>query len=269
VSGFGENATVTAVDDGTAIITAASGNAEGTITVTVRRRPVAIVLSGPDSVVVAGTTTQLTVVGRDARNHDFTGLTDVRFATSNPFSVLVSQSGLVTALFSPFMPLRSTITATVSSDGTTLSATKQIDVGNPAPSVLDFAALLLPEGVRPEPVDGAGQGIIYLTRDGARVQYKMLWSLLTGPATSAHLHGPDGDDTVADVLVDLPLGTQTTTNGVLTGSFSATDIRAQGGRPAVSLDSLVTLIGTGFVYADLHTVRFVDGEMRGPIFKIR
>jgi len=69
--------------------------------------------------------------------------------------------------------------------------------------------------------------------------------------------------------VDLPLGTQTTSNAVLTGSFSATDIRPQGGRPAVSLDSLVTLIERGFVYVDLHTRAFVDGELRGPVFRVR
>lgn len=269
VSASNDSATVTAVDDGTAIITAEIGNVAGTITVTVRRRLVEILLSGPDSLVVAGDSTQLTVVGRDARQHDITGLTDVRFTTSNPLSVLVSSTGLATALFSPFMPLNSIITATVSRDGTTLSATKRIDVGNPAPSVFEFAALMLPESVRPEPNIGLGQGVIYITLDGARVQYKMLWSLLTSPAVSAHLHGPDGNDTVADVLVDLPLGTQTTTHGGLRGSFSATDIRPQGGKPAISLDSLVTLVGRGFVYVDLHTPTFVDGEMRGPVFKIR
>lgn len=269
VAGSGASATVTAVDDGTAVITAASGSTEGTITVTVRRRLVSIELTGPDSVVVAGDSTQLTLVARDARQHDITGLTDVRFTTSNPFSVLVSSSGLVTALFSPFAPLRSVITVTVSRDGTMLRARKQIDVGNPAPSGFDFAALMLPEAVRPEPSGGLGQGIIYLTLGGARVEYKMLWSLLTGPPTSAHLHGPDGNDAVADVLVDLPLGNQTTTNGVSTGSFSATDIRPQGGRPAISLDSLVTLVGRGFVYVDLHTAAFGDGEMRGSVFDIR
>lgn len=269
VAVFSDSARVTAVDDGAAVITAASGTVEGTITVTVRRTPVAIALSGPDSVVVAGTTSQLTVVGRDARQHDITRLTDVRFASSNPFSVLVSPSGLVTALFSPFMPRQATITATVPVDGGTLSATKQIDIGNPAPSVVDFIALMLPEAVRPEPSTGLGQGVLYLTLDGAQVRYKMLWSLLTGPAASAHLHGPDGSDAAADILVDLPLGTQTATNGVLTGSFTATDIRPQAGRPPVSVDSLVTLAGRGFVYVDLHTPGFRDGEMRGSVIGIR
>jgi len=75
VAGSGASATVTAVDDGTASITAASGGVEGVITVTVRRSVVSIELSAPDSVVVAGSTTQLTVVGRDARGAAITGLT--------------------------------------------------------------------------------------------------------------------------------------------------------------------------------------------------
>jgi hypothetical protein len=239
VAGSGTSATVTAVDDGTAVITAASGSAEGSVTVTVRRRVVSIELSGPDSVVVAGFTTQLTVVGRDARQQPIGGLTGVSFTTSNAFSVMVSRSGLVTALFSSFQPLSSIITATVTRDGVTLSAAKRIDVASGAPPVVDFSALMEPDGVRPEPVNSAAEGIVFLTLDGTRVQYKILWSLLTGPPISAHIHGPDGDDAVADVLVDLPLGNQVSPNGVFSGSLSATDIHPQGGRPAIALDSLL------------------------------
>ena len=268
VEGDGASATVTAVDDGTASIIAASGIAEGMITVTVRRRVVSIVLSAPESVVVAGSTTQLTVVGRDARDNPITGLTASSFATSNPFSVMVSPTGLVTALFSSFRPFSAIVTATVTRDGVTLSGSRRIEVGSAAPSVFDFSALMEPEDVRPEPVNSAAEGIIFLTLDGAQVHYKILWSLLEGPPISAHIHGPDGNDAVADVLVDLPLGNQTSTNGTLSGSFSATDIRPHDGQPAISLDSLVTLMGTpGMVYADIHTALFRDGEIRGSTFR--
>ena len=268
VSASGASATVTAFDDGTAIITAASASVEGTITVTVHRRLVSLVLSGPDSM-VAGDSAQLTVVGRDARQHDITGLTNVVFTTTNPFSVLVFPGGSVTALFSTFMPFSSLITATVTRDDTTLSAGKRIEVTSPAPSVFDLAALLLPEAVRPEPVIGLGQGVIFLTRIVERVDFKMLWSGLTSRPVGAHLHGPDGSDGVADILVDLPLGDQTRSFGVVTGSFSATNIRPQGGTPAISLDSLVSLIGGGRVYVDVHTPQFVDGELRGSVSRFR
>ena len=148
-----------------------------------------------------------------------------------------------------------------------LSATKRIEVSDPAPSSFGFSGLMEPTGVRPEPVNSAGEGIVYLTLDGARVQYKMLWSLLGGPPVSAHLHAPDGDDMVADVLVDLPIGEQTSRNGTVSGSFSAADIRPPGGRPAISLDSLVTLFRTpGLAYVDIHSTVFADGEIRGPVF---
>jgi hypothetical protein len=267
VVGSGISATVTAVDDGSAIITAASGSAEQSITVTVRRRVVSIAVSAPDSVVVAGLTTQLTVVGLDARQHAIGGLTGVSFTTSNPFSVAISPSGLVTALFSSFKPFSSIVTATVVKDGVTLSGTKRIDVASAAPSTFHFSALMGPESVRPEPVNSAGEGIVFFTRDGARINYKMLWSLLQKPPTSAHIHGPDGNDAVADVLVDLPLGSQPNTNGTFSGSFSAANIHPQGGKPAISLDSLFNLFQTpGLAYVDVHTAFFADGEIRGSIF---
>jgi hypothetical protein len=267
VEGTGSNATVTAVHDGTANITASSGSVEGMITVTVRRRVVSIELSAPDSVVVAGSTTQLTVVGRDARDHAITGLAGVRFATSNPFSVQVSAFGLVTALFSSFRPFSSIITATLVRDGMTLSATKRIDVGDAAPPGFGFSGLMEPEGVRPEPVLSASEGVVFLRLDGEQVHYRILWSLLEGPPLSAHIHGPDGSDAVADVLVDLALGNPTNTSGTFSGSFSAEDIHPQGRSRAIALDSLVTLMGIpGMAYADIHTAFFRDGALRGAIF---
>jgi hypothetical protein len=123
-----------------------------------------------------------------------------------------------------------------------------------------------PEGVRPEPVNSAAEGIVFLTREGARINYKILWSLLEKPPTSAHIHGPDGSDAVADVLVDLPLGSQPNANGTMSGSFSAADIHPQGGKPAISLDSLFNLLQTpGLAYVDVHTAFFAGGEIRGSI----
>lgn len=266
----GNVATVTAVDDGIAVVTAISGDVEGRIEITVRRRAVGIEVSTADSVVIAGLSTQLTVVGRDARQNRITGLTGVSFATSNPFSVSVSPTGLATALFSSFRPFSSTITATVTADGATLTATKRIDVASAEPLAFDGSALMEPESVRPEPVNSAAEGIVFLTRDGAQVHYKILWSLLSGPPVSAHIHGIDDDDTVADVLVDLPLGAQASRNGTATGTFSATDVHPLAGNPAISLDSLFALIGpAGFVYADVHTALLPDGEIRGSIVRRR
>jgi len=270
VNGSGENATVTAVEDGTAVITASIGSLEGTQAVVVRRRIESIEISAPDSVVVAGTTMQLTVVGRDARQQPIAALPGVTFTSSNEFSILVSSDGLVTALFNPFQPQTSVLTATVTRDGRTVSATKPVKVGSPAPPVFDFAALLLTEAVRPDPVLGLGLGFSFLTLQPDRVQYKVLWSSLSGPPLVAHLHGPDTEDGVAPVLVALSLGSGHDVHGVATGSFTAANILGTGGRPAISLDSLVTLMRTpAVVYLDVHTARFADGEVRGGIVATR
>jgi hypothetical protein len=271
VVGTGASAIVTAVDDGSATITASSGGVEGTVLVTVRRRVVSLELSVPDPVVVAGFTTQLTVTGRDARQQPINVLPATRFQSSNGFSVQVSPTGLATALYSSFRPFSALITATLIMDGTTLSDTKRIDVADAAPPAFGFFGITSPEEVRPEPPLSAGDGILYLTREGDRVQYKLLWSLLSGPPVSAHLHGPNvlGADS-ADLLVDLSIGNQTSENGTLTGSFSAADIRSQRGEPAISLDSLITLLATPTAaYVDVHTRRFPDGETRGPIVSRR
>ena len=267
VSASGETATIIAVEDGTAIISAKSGNAEGTATVTVRRKLVDLVLSGPDSI-IAGDSAQLVVVGRDARQQEML-LPDVRFASTNPFSVLVFPSGIANAVFSSFSPKSSTISAMVTRDGSTLIAQKLIRVGNPAPAGFHLAGLMLPEAVRPEPVIAIGEGVVFFTLDGDRVQFKLLWSWLTTRPTSAHLHGPDDSDGVADVLVDLPLGGETSSFGVRTSSFTRADIRARPGSPPISIDSLVKLIEGGRVYADVHTSQFVDGELRGSVFRLR
>lgn len=268
VVGSGPSATVTAVDDGTAIITAASGGVEGTVSVTVRRRLQLIEVSAPNSVLLPGSTTQLTVVGRDAQGRVVHNLTGVTFETTNPFSTIVSPTGLVTALFSSVQPFTSFINATVTRDNGTFGDGVRIDVADPAPPAFQFSALMEPQNVRPFPAKSAGEGIVYFTRNGARIDFQIFWSLLTGPPLAARIHGPDGNDAPAEILVDLPFVRQTNTNGVMRGSFSAADITPQRGNPAISLDSLVALMRTpGMLYVDMGTEFFRTGEIRGSIVR--
>jgi hypothetical protein len=266
VAGSGTTATVTAVDDGTAIITAASGGVEGTVIVTVRRRLESIEVMARDSVLLPASTTQLTVIGRDAQGRAVSGLTGVTFSTTNPFSASVSPTGLVTALFSSFRPFTSFIVASVTRDGVTFVDAKRIDVADPAPPGFQFSALMEPQNVRPDPVNSAGEGIVFFTRNGERIDYQIFWSLLTGPPLGARINGPDGNDAPAEILVDLRLGNQANTNGTMRGSFSAADITPQRGDPPISLDSLVALMKTpGMVYVDMGTGFFRTGEIRGSI----
>jgi hypothetical protein len=266
VTGSGPSATVTAIDDGTAVITATSGVAEGSVTVTVRRRLQTIEVSAPDSVLLPGSTTQITVVGRDAQGRAVNGLTGVTFSTTNPFRATVSPTGLVTALFSSVRPATTFIGASVTRDGETFLDSKRIDVADPAPPNFQFSALMKPQNVRPFPAASGGEGVVFFTRNGARIDYQIFWSLLLGPPFGAAIHGPNGDVAPAEVLVGLPLSTLRNTNGAVRGSFSAADIAPQRGNPPISLDSLVALMQTpGQLYVDMGTAFFRTGEIRGSI----
>ena len=262
----GNGAIVTAVSDGTAVITAASGTARATISVAVHRRLASVQLSAPDSILVAGTSTQLTVIGRDAQGNPITDVTTPSFSTSNGFNLVVAPGGLVTALFSTTQSFDSFVTATLTRDGVTVSARKRFKVASAEPSQFDFSALMLPNGVRPDPFNAAS-GIVYFTLDGARVKYQMLWSLFEQLPVGAHIHGPDaaGINGVGDVIVDLMTDNQVDVNGTLIGSFSANDIRSRDGKPPISLDSLVTLMRGRQVYADMHTSFVGEGEIRGSL----
>jgi hypothetical protein len=263
VVGTGSTATITAIDDGVATITARVGSVEASAPVLVRRAVASIVVTSPKPVIPLGSTAQLATTGLDARGNPLSGLTGFTFTSSNPGSVVVSNTGVVTAIFAfPALP-SAIITATLTKDGVTATDTAAVSVG---PVVgFDHAALMLSDFVKPNPVPTAGAGVAFFFLTGSRINYTVTWSALSGPAVEAHLHGASDTTDVAGTLVDLPVGMQTSSFGVLNGSFGAADIRSQGGRPAISLDSLVKLLAPGKVYMDLHTQAFPAGEIRGQV----
>lgn len=262
VSGSGTTATITAVSDGVAIISAASGGVKGTVTVNVHRVVNSVVVASPVTTITAGSTLQLKATALDARQNPINGLTGFTYASSNPNSLLVSSSGLVTALFGFSASPKAVITATVTSDGITASGSTELSVG--VPLTFDFAALLLSEYEVPK-VPTSGLGIAYFAREGDKVTYTITWSALSGPATGVHIHGPGSGTEIAGTLVDFAPNAQTTNYGSVTGSFTAADIRSQNGRPPISLDSLSALMGSEKAYVDVHTASYAAGEVRGQI----
>jgi hypothetical protein len=263
VVGTGSTATVTAVSDGSTIITAASEGATNTVMVVVSRRIVSIALSASDSILVAGDSERLYVDGLDARGKYVAALTGATFAIGNPFSVLVTADGLLTALYSSFKPTASTVMATVVRDGATLRASKRFEIASPAPARYDFFAILLPEDVQPEPVFSVSDGAVYLAVTDSGIDFTLLWSKLSGRPVGGHLHGPIESDGVAPVLADFPLGDQFANHGAIRGTLTAEYIRARDGRPKISVDSLVTLIRNSATYVDVHTAELPGGEIRG------
>jgi hypothetical protein len=227
---------------------------------------VAIAFSAPDSVLEAGTSAQVSIVGLDALGRTTGVLNDAVYTVDNPFSLFVSPDGVVTALYSSFRPFSSTVTASVSRDGMTLTRAKRFDVSSAEPRRYDFFTPLLPEDVRPEPISSTADGIVYLTVAGSRIDFTLLWSHLSGRPISAHIHGPVESDEVSGELADIPIGNQFADHGVVRGTLTANDIRSRDGRPPISLDSLVTLLGRFAAYADVHTAAYPAGELRGLLY---
>ena len=225
-----------------------------------------IALVAQDSVLVAGSTEWLDVVGLDSSGRAVATLTALRFTSSNQFSIGVNSEGFLTAFYSSFAPFRSDVTASAVVHGDTLTTTRRFAVSSAAPATFDFLTSLLPESVRPDPLFSAGDGIVYLTPTDSGIDFTLLWAHLSGRPIGAHIHGPTDFDGVAGVLADFPVGSQAEDHGVLRGTLTASSIRARDGRGPISLDSLVTLIRNRAVYVDMHSAENPSGEVRGTPF---
>ena len=140
---------------------------------------------------------------------------------------------------------------------------------------LDIVAILAGPDVRPTPVNtnAAGTATIHVTTGtsdfydpsdphAANFTYSITVSGLSGPATSAHIHGPSEPDDVEDVLVTMTLTSQQTGGLISNGTFLGTE------NSQVSGDSLVVLLTNGRAYVDIHTAANPDGEIRGQAFPL-
>ena len=137
----------------------------------------------------------------------------------------------------------------------------------------DIGANLSGEAVRPTPVATTATGTTSIrvttgTSDFydpadphlANFTYSITVSVLSGRATSAHIHGPAGSNDVAPVLATLNITSQQTTGLVSNGLFVGTE------NPLVSGDSLLRLLSLGNAYVDVHTAANPNGEIRGQGF---
>ncbi len=123
----------------------------------------------------------------------------------------------------------------------------------------NYTALLNGANERPTPVTTSANGAAAFTVNGGTVSYVVTFSRLSGAPQGAHIHAPASATQTAAVIVDFPTAGQTSTSGVLTGTFNASNIR----NAAISFDSLSTLLRTGNAYVNVHTAQFPGGEIRG------
>jgi hypothetical protein len=128
-----------------------------------------------------------------------------------------------------------------------------------------FTASLNGANERPNPVTTAGTGYSTVTVNGGTGTYVVTFTRLSGPPVMAHIHGPGSANVAVGVLVNFPTAGATGTTGVLTGTFTAADVRGAAGQPAMSMDSLVTLMRTGNAYVNVHTAANGGGEIRGQL----
>jgi hypothetical protein len=232
------------------------------------RAVVSLAIVAPDSILVAGDSTQLEVFGLDAAGQRVAKVQFPALSVDNGFSFLLNGSGFLTALYSSFRPFRANVTASATIDGVFLTTTKRFDVRSAAPARFDFLTSMLPEDIRPEPLFSAADGIVYLTFTDAGIDFTILWSHLAGNPVGAHLHGPADTEAEGGIVADFSIGDQPDDHGIVRGTLTAASIRGLDGRPPISLDSLKTLIRERAVYADVHSVGFPAGEIRGSPFAV-
>ena len=142
-----------------------------------------------------------------------------------------------------------------------------------------FTASLAGDAERPTPVTTTASGTATLststrtttgssdpynpstggTTSQKTITYSVLVSLLSGPATAAHIHGPADEGNSADAIVSLAITSSAQSGTVVSGSFTAT------ANSNVTMDSLLVLMRNGFAYVDVHTAAHPDGEIRGQI----
>ncbi len=116
---------------------------------------------------------------------------------------------------------------------------------------------------RPTPNNSTANGAAVFVRSGTTVNYTVAFQGISSAPTGMHIHAPADGATVAGIIVDLmPIPFQNS-SGVVTGSFTAANIRPIGGNPAISLDSLFTLLTSGNAYVNVHSQSFLAGEIRG------
>ena len=122
---------------------------------------------------------------------------------------------------------------------------------------------------------GHGTFTATINADGSEMTYELQYSRLSGPATQAHLHfgqkGVSGGIMIflCSNLGNGPVGTQACPDeGTITGTIHASDVVgsavAQGVAPGELFAPLRGLRG-GVVYANVHSVMFPGGEIRGQV----
>ena len=100
---------------------------------------------------------------------------------------------------------------------------------------------------------GKGRFDVTLDRKTLKFTWKVTYSGLTSPLTSASIHGPQTPGCEAGVLIDLaPKGLRAPLEGSVTLN-----------------EGQLEYLLTGRMYVNLHTVKYPNGEIRGQLSRQR
>jgi hypothetical protein len=107
------------------------------------------------------------------------------------------------------------------------------------------------------PTESPGKGFIEarLERATLKLSWKVTFENLTSPPTEAGLYGPENVGANAGQVIDLTGGKRPIQSPII-GS-------------AVLSDGVFQYLITTRVYANIHTTKYKDGELRGQLRRIR
>jgi hypothetical protein len=126
-----------------------------------------------------------------------------------------------------------------------------------------------------QPILTDGTGSFHATVQGSSLTYTETFSHLTSPVTQSHIHfaerGVNGGVFLflCSNLGNGPAGTPPcpASGGTVTRTVTAADFVAVAAQnvPAGSFSSAVRILRSGDAYANVHTVTFPAGEIRGQV----
>lgn len=125
---------------------------------------------------------------------------------------------------------------------------------SPVNASVPLSAALTGASEKPNPVDGPATGFASVQLTGRRLEFRIVYRGLSGPATAAHIHGPAPASGAAGVLLDLapfhhgPFGP----SGEISGAIDLGE-------------DWVRNVLNGDTYVNVHTARNPGGEIRGQI----
>lgn len=125
----------------------------------------------------------------------------------------------------------------------------------------------------PTPSPGTGTGTVTYDSDTHRLDVSMSWSDLLAPTTVSHLHVGSGPGTAGGVAIGFPGFTAGVFAGAYAAAFDLTDpsvysatfLNMYGGLVGDAEAALLTALGEGRAYLNIHTSMYPAGEIRGDL----